>query len=423
MRSFRIIQDKALQSMQYRQLTAPVCVILPALFCLAAGLSLVGDPLPAASAQSSEHGSAGKPSVPASKLPGAHDSSSSSGGTGKPGQSSSDAVPMESAAGGATKPVTAPPDTKKDDDSIRVSVNEVIVPVTVTDEQGRFVSDLEKKDFQVFEENKPQDIRFFTRERNQPVVIGFLLDLSSASRIHWKNYQAASTELIQTLLTGDKKYSGYLIDYAQDAEVAVNTTNDPEPLVEKIRKLKPGGGSALYDAVYLACTSRKLVKGEPIEPRRIIVIIGDGHDNASKHSLDQVVELAQRNLVTIYCVSTQAFEFANASDSTLVRLAGETGGRVVYPLGDVYKDTDGYLSHPSDDGNYALTVGVGAYKSVVDSRMYRAVSDIAGEVTTQYIIRYVSDNPKDKEYRNVKVVVDLGNVKVRARRGYYASSQ
>ena len=296
------------------------------------------------------------------------------------------------------------------------------MPVTVTDEKGRFVSDLDQKDFQVFEENKPQAIRFFTRERSQPVVIGFLLDLSSSSRVHWKNYQDATTELVQILLTGDKKYSGYLIDYAQDAEVAVNTTNDPEPIVDKIRKLKPGGGSALFDAIYLACTSRKLVQGEPIEPRRIIVILGDGHDNASKHSLQQVIELAQRNLVTVYCISTEAFGFANESNDTLVRLAQETGGRVVYPLGDVYKDTDGYLSHPSDDGNYALTVGTGAYKSVLDGRMYHAVSDIAGEVTTQYIIRYVSNNPSEKAYRNVKVVVDLGNVKVRARKGYYASA-
>ncbi len=312
--------------------------------------------------------------------------------------------------------------TKPDGSSIRVTVNEVIVPVTVTDDKGRFVSDLDKKDFQVFEENKLQNIQYFTRERSQPVVIGFLLDLSTASRIHWKNYQNAATELVQTLLTGDKKYSGYLIDYAQDAEVAVNTTNDPEPIVDKLRTLKPGGGAALYDAIYLACTSRKLVQGEPIEPRRIIIIIGDGHDNASKHSLNQVVELAQRNLVTIYCISTAAFGFANETDDTLVRLAQETGGRVVYPLGDVYKDTDGYLSHPSDDGNYALTVGTGAYKSAVDGRMYHAVSDIAGEVTMQYIIRYISDTESAKAYRNVKVVVDLGNVRVRARKGYYAAT-
>jgi Ca-activated chloride channel family protein len=336
----------------------------------------------------------------------------------QPGSSSSSSpdIPVPAA------PTPQGPETPRDSNSIRVTVNEVIVPVTVTDEKGRFVSDLEQKDFQVFEQGKPQNIRYFTRERSQPVVIGFLLDLSTSSRIHWKNFQNAATELIQNLLTGDKKYAGYLIDYAQDAEVAVNTTSDPEPMVEKIRKLKPGGGSAMYDAIYLSCTSRKLVHGEPIEPRRIVVIIGDGHDNASKHSLNQVIELAQRNLVTIYCISTQAFGFTNSSDDNLVRLAQETGGRVVYPLGDVYKDTDGYLSHPSDDGNYAMTVGTGAYRSAVDGRMYHAVSDIAGEVTTQYIIRYISDNQTDRAYRNVKVVVDLGNVKVRARKGYYAAT-
>jgi Ca-activated chloride channel homolog len=306
--------------------------------------------------------------------------------------------------------------------AFRTQVNEVIVPVTVTDDKGRFVSDLTQKDFQIFEDNKQQNIQFFTRERNQPVVMGFLVDLSSGSTVHWKNYQAATEELIENLLTGDPLHSGYLIPYAQTAEVAVDTTSDPEALVAKIRKLHTGGGSALFDAIYLACTSRKLVHGEPIEPRRVIVIVGDGHDNASRHTLNQVIELAQRNLVTVYCISTQAFGFTNESDDNLVRIATETGGRVVYPLGDVYKDTDGYLSHPSDWGNYSLTVDTGAYKSAVDGKMYHAVADIVGEVTTQYILRYVSDGTSDKTYRNVKVTVNLGGVKVRARRGYYAHS-
>jgi Ca-activated chloride channel family protein len=317
---------------------------------------------------------------------------------------------------------TAAGSSARDPNSIHVEVNEVIVPVSVTDEKGRFVSDLSEKDFQIFEDNRPQTIRYFTRERNQPVVVGFLLDLSTASRIHWKNFQDATVELIQNLLTGNPKFSGYLITYAQDAELAVNTTTDPSPLVEKVRELKPGGGAALYDAIYLACTSRRWIKGEPIEPRRVIVIVGDGHDNASKYTLNQVIELAQRNLVTIYCISTQAFGFANESDDTLVRLAQETGGRVVYPLQDVYRDTDGYLSKPSDDGNYELTVGTGAYRSVLDNKMYRGVADVVGEITTQYILRYVSNDPAAKSYRDVKVVVDLGNVKVRARKGYYANA-
>ena len=202
---------------------------------------------------------------------------------------------------------------------IRVEVNEVIVPITVTNDQGKFVSDLSEADFKVFEDNKEQQIRFFTRERNQPIVVGFLIDLSNASKVHWKNYQDAAIELIQNLLTNDEKHSGYLISYSNDAELQVNTTSDPEKLVEKLRKMKPGGGAALYDAVYMACTNRKLVQGEPIEPRRVIVIIGDGHDSASKHSLSEVVELAQRNLVTVYGVSTTAFGFTEPANDNLVK--------------------------------------------------------------------------------------------------------
>src|SRR5579863_6904716 len=100
------------------------------------------------------------------------------------------------------------------DQPIRVQVNDVIVPVTVTSDKGKFVSDLNKEDFQVFDQGKLQNIDFFTRERNQPVVIGFLMDLSNASKIQWKNYQEAAIELVLTLLPGDKKYSGYLIGYS-----------------------------------------------------------------------------------------------------------------------------------------------------------------------------------------------------------------
>src|SRR4051794_20941870 len=146
--------------------------------------------------------------------------------------SSSSAGSSSSASAPAPPPNTPPsvqqPQGKPAQQAIRVEVNEVIVPVSVTDSSGRFVADLDQKDFQVLEDDKPQHIQFFTRERNQPVVIGFLVDLSSASRIHWKNYQEAAIELVQTLLTDDKKFSGYLVTYGQDAELQVNTTSEPE---------------------------------------------------------------------------------------------------------------------------------------------------------------------------------------------------
>jgi len=310
--------------------------------------------------------------------------------------------------------------------SIRVQVNEVIVPVTVTDDRGRFVSNLDAADFRIQDEGRDQKIQFFSRERNQPVVVGFLLDMSNATRIHWKNFQDAAIEMALYMLPGDKKYSGYLIAYGNEAELLVDTTSDAEPIVEKMRKLKPGGGAAFYDAIYKACATRALVKGEPYEPRRILIIVGDGHDTASKKTLEEVLEIAQRNLVTIYAMSTIAYGFNSEGDANLTRLAEETGGRVEYPLNKLYKDVSGYLSTPSDEGNYAYKVGTGGYASEVASGIFRAVNGIAGDVTTQYIIRYIpdaGDKPSTKVFRNIKVSVpSLSTVRVRTRKGYYPAN-
>jgi VWFA-related protein len=305
---------------------------------------------------------------------------------------------------------------------IRVQVNEVIVPVTVTDDKGRFISNLDQKDFQVFEQGKEQTIRFFSRERSQPVVVGLLMDLSNNSKSQWKSYQDAATELMFTLLPGDKKYSGYLIGYSTEAEVIVNTTSEADPIAAKLRKIKPGGGAALYDAIYMACTNRKLVPGEPVEPRRIIVVVGDGHDNSSKKTLNEVLELAQRNSVSIYGISTTAYGFQTGSENVLEKLAEETGGRVEYPLQNVYKDVSGYLSTPSDEGNFAYKVGTGGYASALSNAIFKAIGNVAGEITTQYILRYVPDaavSDSNRQFREINVKVSLPDVKVRARKGYF----
>lgn len=303
---------------------------------------------------------------------------------------------------------------------IQVQVNEVIVPVTVTDQKGRFVSNLEKPDFKIFDQGKEQEIEFFTAERNQPVVIGFLIEQSNAMRLHWKRFRETAIELVLALMPEDPKFSGYLISYSNDAELVVDTTWEPSPILDAIREMKPGGGAALYDAIYMSCTNRELVEGEPIEPRRVLVIMGDGHDNASSRTLEEVLEIAQRNLVTIYAISTVAFEFDGDDEGNLQRLARETGGRVEYPLDDVYDDISGYLSKPQDAGNYAITVGTGSYGAHIAEGMFRAIAALSGEITTQYILRYTpaaTDDPKI--FRKIRVEVSLPNVKIRHRNGYY----
>jgi len=308
--------------------------------------------------------------------------------------------------------------------AFRTGISEVIVPVTVTDDKGKFVTNLDERDFQLFDNGKQQTIAFFSRERNQPVVIGYLIDLSNTNRLQWDKLREAIQDLILATLSPDGKidprFSGYLIGYSTEAELMVNTTTDPEKLLERVRKLKPGGGSALYDALYQACTSRTLVKGEPIEPRRVIVIVGDGHDTASKKTLEEVLEIAQRNLVTIYGVSTTSFGFFSEGDERLRKLADATGGRVVYPLENIYKNVDGYLSKPQDAGNFALTVGTGGYASAIMNGIVDAIASTAGEIQLQYILRYVPvDTDVAKKFRKIEVRVSLPNVKVRAREGYF----
>ena len=300
--------------------------------------------------------------------------------------------------------------------------DEVIVPVTVTDDKDRFVNNLDAKDFHIYDQGREQKILYFSRERNQPVVVGFLLDMSNSTRLYWKTFQEAALELVFNLMPGDPRFSGYLISYSNEAELTVNTTDDSEKLAERVRKLKPGGGAALYDAIYMACTKRSLIHGEPIEPRRILIIMGDGHDTASSKSLQQVLELAQRNLVTIYGMSTVAYGFNREGEDNLRRLSEETGGRVEYPLQNLYKDISGYLSNPSDEGNYAYTVGTGQYAAALAKGIFDSVSALVGEVTTQYILRYrpnVSAEDLARPSRDLRVIVDLPNVKIRHRRFYY----
>ena len=181
----------------------------------------------------------------------------------------------------------------------------------------------------------------------------------------------------------------------------------------------------MYDAIYLAITKHKMIKGEPIEPRRVLIVIGSGNDNASKRSIDQIIELAQRNLVTIYGVSTKAYGFATEGEQDLKRLSEETGGRVEYPLEGVYKDINGFVSKTQDAGSYAIDIESGGYASAVAKAMFNAIVAISGDVTTQYILRYIpsaesANSPK--QFHTLKVEVNLPDAKIRYRKGYYPNA-
>jgi VWFA-related protein len=339
------------------------------------------------------------------------------------------AVPQQTPKpGGQPAPSQAKPVPQQERPTFISNSPEVILPVTVVDDKGRFVNNLQQSDFRILDEGRPQKITYFyhdTPGTRQNTVIGFLIDMSNATLSHWDKFKEATKEMIWGLVPNDPNYSAYLISYNQVARVEVDTTIDPDKLTDKVDRLKPGGGAALYNAIREACVDRRLVPGEPYQPRRVVIVIGDGHDTASDYTLEQIIELAQRNQVTIFAVSTLAFGSASDDTDNLEAMTHRTGGHVEYPLDNPYSNVSGYLSQPSDDGNYALTVGSGGYASAIATAINKSVQSLQGEITTQYILRYVPEiDPATayKERRKIEVKVATlpsNSVKVSARQEYY----
>ena len=315
-----------------------------------------------------------------------------------------------------------------DPDTIRVEVNVVNLPVTVTDTEGRFIVDLNQSDFSVWEDDQLVEIRYFTRsveeEKKPPLFAGFVIDLSNTARLYYKTYKSSIGDLAWMLVPEGGKNEGFLLGYHTEVDELVDFTNDPVALTEQMENLKHGGGSAMFDAIYKAC-SDKLVSVPyqgASEPRKVLVVIGDGHDNASKRSIDEVVHAAQMHQVTIYAVSTVGWGYHDDEEANLFRLARETGGRVVRPMQKVHKDVAGYLSKPQDAGNYQYEVGTGGYAAAQLQALYEAILDVAGNVQSQYILGYVPSRPfTDQEFRVIDVEVGLAgaDVEIYHRRGYF----
>lgn len=325
----------------------------------------------------------------------------------------------------------APEVEPQQDETIQVDVNVVNVPVTVTDNEGRFIIDLKKEDFEVYENGQPVEIRYFTKTTPAeeeagtvpPLRVGFLVDLSNTARLYYKQYKESIGDLAFMLIPEGGPNKGFLMGYHTTVDLLVDTTAEPIELAERMEKLKHGGGSAMLDAVYGACGD-KLVS-DPYqgagEPRKMVVVVGDGHDNASKRTLDEVIYACQQSQVTVYAVSTVAYGFHEPEEANLVRMVEATGGRISRPLQDIHKDTIAYLSKPQDAGNYALTVGTGQYARVQLEALYKAILAISGNAQSQYILGYAPPTSfGNNDFRRVEVKVKLAApVEMHYRPGYY----
>lgn len=313
--------------------------------------------------------------------------------------------------------------------TIQVDVNVVNVPVSVTDSEGRFLVDLNKDDFKVWENGQRVEIRYLTKsndvENMPPLRVGLLIDQSNRARLYYKTYKDSIGDLAFQLIPEGGRDRGFLMGYHMEVDLLVKMTDDAYLISERLEKVKHGGGSAMLDAIYEACTkylASEEYKG-PGEPRKVIVIIGDGHDNVSKRSLEEVLYVAQRHQVTIHGLSTVAWGFHEKEEKNLFQLAEATGGRIVQPMDNVHKDVSGYLSKPQDAGNFVYTVGTGEYNAAQLQALFDSIRDVAGGIQKQYVLGYAPPEPfSDGKFRRIRVELDLTkyvDLDIRHRAGYY----
>ena len=272
---------------------------------------------------------------------------------------------------------------------IQVDVTRVNMLFTVSDKKGRFVNDLAQSDFEIQENKKPQTILQFTSESNLPLRLAILIDTSNSIRERFKFQQEAATDFINTVIR-PRQDKATIVSFDMSAELVADMTDDTDKLGNAIRGLRPGGGTALYDAIFFACRD-KLAQEQPMEKyRRAMVILSDGDDNQSRWTREQALEMAHKADVVIYAISTNRTGIESDGDKILKYFASETGGLAFFP----FKAQD----------------------------MAQDFENIANELRHQYAVLFRPEPFKaDGLYHAVRVVVkNRKDLVVRARHGYYA---
>jgi VWFA-related protein len=279
--------------------------------------------------------------------------------------------------------------TPESEQAIVVDVTRVNILYTVTDRKGRFISDLSKEDFEVREGKIPQNIIEFARESDLPLRLAILIDTSNSIRDRFRFLQEAALSFVQSVIRPGRD-KATIMSFDTVPQFVTDLTDSAPALEKGIRSLRPGGGTALYDAIFLACED-KLVQDEPRHKyRRAIIVLSDGDDTQSHYSRDQALEMAHKADAVIYAISTNLTRMPSDGDKVLRYLADETGGTTFFPF-------------KVDD-------------------LSQSFENIANEMRHQYSVLY-SPSPlrADGKYHEVDVrVTTHKEFGVRARRGYYA---
>jgi Ca-activated chloride channel family protein len=367
--------------------------------------SLAQDDLPSAPSAVQEQLSKPKPVPPPNPAPAPAQPQTTvpSDAAAKPAKSAAPASDTTTAVKpGAASPSSSPassqsqPPSPANEDSattITKTVNEVNVVFTVTDKHGRYVKNLARGDFSVLDDSKPaEQIRSFHNETDLPLQVGLLVDASNSVRDRFKFEQEAAIEFLNQ--TVRPRYDrAFIVGFDVTPEVTQDFTDNTESLSRGVRGLRPGGGTAMYDALYFACRD-KLLKAPQTGPvRRAIILLTDGDDNMSHVTREEAIDMAQRADVIVYTISTNITGARHAGDKVLERIADATGGHAFFPF---------------------------QLNDVADA--FVAIQD---ELRSQYALSYKpADLRTDGRYHTIEILAqNHKGLRVRSRRGYYAPAQ
>lgn len=274
-----------------------------------------------------------------------------------------------------------------DESIISFDTNVVSLTVTVTDKQGRYLSNLDRGAFTVFEDQVAQEIGFFSNTAG-PAAVAIVFDLSGSMR---EEKIARARLALERFLSNCHPADEFsLIGFNDRAWLALDKTRDSAQLLRAFNAIEPRGDTALYDAVALGLAQLE----RATQARRVLLVVSDGEDNRSRASFGQIKRMAQESAALVYAIGiTNLFQRRSAGGFILSELAEQTGGKAFFP-----SDADA---------------------------MSEAFEKIALELRQQYSIGYTPSNfVADGRWRRVKVKVsppaDAPKIIVRSRPGYYA---
>jgi Ca-activated chloride channel family protein len=279
------------------------------------------------------------------------------------------------------------------DQIFRATVEMVSLNVTVVDAQNRYVTDLDRSDFGVFEDGAKQEITYFNKT-SLPIALSLLIDTSASMEQRMATAQEAAVGFARRLRPQDL---AQVVDFDTRVEVLQDFTGDIPALETAIRATQPGGSTSLHNAIYISLKELGKIraKSEDDVRRRAIVLLSDGEDTSSLVSFEEVLDLAKRSETAIYAIGLQSRDGGGIgkgfreAEFVLRQLAQETGGRSFFPqrpeeLADIY--------------------GV-----------------IADELSSQYTIGYAPSNQRrDGAWRRLNVQINRQGTAARTKRGYFA---